>query len=689
MLNKILKNSLLTLLLCSILFKSACISFAAEQNENEGKTINTVRAIAEKQAKTLTEQYGVGSVQYALIDNGIITLSGEAGSGEHNMYGIASISKIFTTAAVMKLVEEGKINLDQPVTDYITDFKMADQRYKKITVRMLLNHSSGLMGYTLGNVYLFQDKDMTTYHNLLNILSTERLKSEPGEFSVYCNDGFSLAELLVERVSGVSFSKFVSDNITSKLDMKDTYTSADMFDTSKLCNIYTPGTKKAMPTEYVNMIGPGGFYSTADDLCKFATAFMKNSSGILSKQSLAAMENKEFKRGIWPEEKDSSLSYGLGWDSVDTFPFNQYNLKALFKGGDSMFFHSGLTVLPEQNMAVAVVSTGGSSDFNQVMAQQILLTALKEKGVISEIKKDKVIAKPCEKKMPSKMMKYTGFYANYASTFYVSIHKDGRLYIMTDPTKQNNSEEFSYGGNGKFYSITADSSSYVSFKKEINGEIYLNRTGYSTLKGLGQIANSMYEGQKLNTNLIPAKLASIWKKRVETSYFLISDKYSSELYSSPDISRLKFSMNNYLPGYFDNATIMDENNAKTLVKIPGVYGRDLRDYHFYKKNKVEYLKMGNVTYISENSIKNLPLSSKFIYTITQDGYGKIYKVGKKSENKFITVEMPNKATLIVYDKKGTCINNSYLTGKTSIQLPENGYILLVGEPKAEFVVHVK
>lgn len=139
------------------------------------------KAVADQKASILTYGYGCTSVQYALIDNGKIVLSGNSGvySKEDNkavtadnMYGIASISKMFVTTAVMKLVDKGIINLDDPVTKHIRDFKMADDRYKKITVRMLLNHSSGLMGSSFSNAILFGDNDSYAHDTLLKQLET-------------------------------------------------------------------------------------------------------------------------------------------------------------------------------------------------------------------------------------------------------------------------------------------------------------------------------------------------------------------------------------------------------------------------------------------------------------------------------------------------------------------------------------
>ena len=68
-------------------------------------------------------------------------------------------AKTYTAAAVLKLVDEGKVELDAPVTAYLPDFTMADGRYTDITVRMLLNHSSGLPGSTIANGFLLNDPD--------------------------------------------------------------------------------------------------------------------------------------------------------------------------------------------------------------------------------------------------------------------------------------------------------------------------------------------------------------------------------------------------------------------------------------------------------------------------------------------------------------------------------------------------
>lgn len=227
------------------------------------------------------------SLQYALIDGDSVKVSGHAGVysktenralTNENMYGIGSVSKIYTTAAVMKLVESGKLSLDTPVIKYLPEFKMADPRYKTITVRMLLNHSSGLWGSSLGSGFLFEDSSSTAKDELLDRLQNQKLKADPGAYSVYCNDGFTLAEILVEKISGKDFTSFLHENFTEPLGLNHTFSPQDNFDTSLLAKTYHAGRESALPNETTGVIGTGGIYASAEDLALFGSIFILTAS---------------------------------------------------------------------------------------------------------------------------------------------------------------------------------------------------------------------------------------------------------------------------------------------------------------------------------------------------------------------------------------------------------------------------
>ncbi|NLC30093.1 MAG: beta-lactamase family protein, partial [Chloroflexi bacterium] len=352
---------------------------------------------ADKIARSIVQDYAVTSVQYALSDKGRIVLSGNSGVFSkaenrlitaNDMYGIGSTSKMFVTAAAMILWDQGLIDLDEPIVSYIPEFSMADERYKEITPRMLMNHSSGLYGSSLANAFLFDDNSTMAHDTLLEKLSTQRLKAVPGEFSEYCNDGFSLLEILVERVSGISYTDFLAVHFIKPLGLVNTKTPMDDFDKAKrLVKTYIPPFEGALPNDTVNVLGTGGLYSTAEELCAFARVLMGNRPEILSEQATLMMQNEEYKRGMWVDaEGDNYIGcYGLGWDTVHSFPFSDYGIQVLTKGGDTQLFHSSLVVIPALDIAMAVVSSGGASIIDYAFAANILQEYLLETGVIQQI----------------------------------------------------------------------------------------------------------------------------------------------------------------------------------------------------------------------------------------------------------------------------------------------------------------
>ena len=207
-----------------LLALALCLSLSAPALAAEEIGLKT----AAQQAVAGALTYGGASqISWAVWQDGKIIESGSQtappsdGQPERTaggtVYGIGSVSKIYTTVAAMQLAEAGKLDLDKPVTAYLPEFKMADERYKQITVRMLLNHSSGLMGSSMGSGLLFDDPSEAATDQLLERLAVQRLKAGPGAYSVYCNDGFTLAQLVVEAVSGQEFMDYVRANILTQI----------------------------------------------------------------------------------------------------------------------------------------------------------------------------------------------------------------------------------------------------------------------------------------------------------------------------------------------------------------------------------------------------------------------------------------------------------------------------------------
>lgn len=669
---------------------------------------------AEQKAQLITSKYGADSLQYALIDNGEIVRSGHSGvySKSENraltgdvMYGTGSVSKMFTTAILMKLTEEGKIHLDKPVTTYLPEFRMADGRYRQITVRMLLNHSSGLMGSSLKNGFLFDDRDTSATDDLLTRLKGQSLKADPGAYSVYCNDGFTLAELVAEQVTGKTYTSLLAEYITKPLEMANTKTPLDSFDRSQLAKTYTPGIEKELPVDSAGIIGTGGVYSTAEDMCRFAQIFMEGdgktgAGGVLSPSTAEQTAQREFASGIWPDkESPDADGYGLGWDGVNGYHFAQYGMQELYKGGDTFFYHASLVVLPEQNMAAAVLSSGGSSVYDQLLAESLLEERLAEKGLLpAKISKDTgadVMAggNEAQQAMPEELMKNSGYYGNLGGITKIEVSKDGKLSI-TIPGNDMYAESYTYVPGSAAekegpYFTDQTKLVKVSFVKESNEKTYVKVNGPGILPGLGVSMTNQYTNQKLESVEVSADVLKSWNAREGKKYYALDEKYTSSMYLIT-LPGFKLLLQDELPGYVGNGVVSGPDDTKTVLQIPGVMGRDLMEMHFFTKDGKEYITDYDNLFVGEEAIPYMEREkiSDDVYTTLQigkDGYARWMRAGNLA-GRAMTVKVPEKGAFFVYDDKNVCVNNSLVSGVNTVVLPEGGMVCLAGDPEQVFGV---
>ena len=165
------------------------------------------------------------AISVALIDRdrviwaeafGVIDRKSKATPTPDTLFCIGSCSKMLAAIATMMLVERGQLELDQPLLRYLPGFRMASPEYTQVTVRMLLNHSSGFPGADYRGI--FRTSPFSGYaEQVMQTLATAQLKHVPGEMSVYCNDGFTMIEPLIMAVTGKRYAQFVSDEILAPL----------------------------------------------------------------------------------------------------------------------------------------------------------------------------------------------------------------------------------------------------------------------------------------------------------------------------------------------------------------------------------------------------------------------------------------------------------------------------------------
>lgn len=617
---------------------------------------------------------------------------------ESAIYGIGSISKMFPTVAIMQLVEQKKLDLDTPVVQYLPEFEMKDKRYKKITPRMLLDHSSGLMGTSDYNAMLLGECDSTAHDEFLERLKKQRLKADPGEFSVYSNDGFTLAEILVEKVSGISFTEYIDKYISKKLEMTDTYTPASDFDRKRQAKGYYNQKNMELPNEYLYEIGAGGILSTAEDLCKFGQIFTEKGTKVLSTKSVEEIASPQTNHSYFQTDEIGKITYGLGWDCVFSFPFQEEGIKAVTKGGDTKVYHGNLTVLPEENLVAAVLSSGGTSTLDQLMVNDMLKGVLKQRG--QEVKTEDLLFPELKKDADlSQWSHYEGYYI--AQGLLKVRFQNGALYISTLDQKRNVTQEYLPAEGNVFVSTNGDyiSSSgellstegglrgktILSFQEGSNQEIYLCVNGSEVYSGLGQMITASPLAQKVENLVLSKEIESAWKERDGVKYYLIDEKATSSSYLEAETT---MRMSKEGEGYFRNAKIIDKNWAQAFVKIPMMMGRDLIDYHFYTEDGKEYMEMKNggkekeclkKRYLSEKSIKILS-DRECSIRLEEKERTRWYQIGEKLSGELIKIEVPVNGAYFIYDTNDRLTASSILINeKEGARLPDGGKIAFVGK----------
>ncbi len=222
---------------------------------------------------------------------------------------VASVSKSFTALAVMQLVESGAVALDEPVQSYLPDFEVDDPRSSKITVRELLNQTSGISDETL------REKSLPQPHSLQAAEQRARdatLAEAPGTRHHYTNTNYHLAARLVEVVSEQPFADYLREQVLDPLAMDDSTsietTPDDLPQGISKGHTYLYGASVAAtePERFVN--GSDGLITTADDMAKWL--IMQTNEGMaIDGQRLATPESIDLMRST-PNDQP----YGLGWD---------------------------------------------------------------------------------------------------------------------------------------------------------------------------------------------------------------------------------------------------------------------------------------------------------------------------------------------------------------------------------------
>ncbi|PIB92986.1 serine hydrolase [Caulobacter sp. FWC2] len=214
---------------------------------------------------------------------------------------LGSLTKQFTATAILQLAEAGKLSIDDPVSKFYAD---APAAWSKITIKHLLNHTSGIPSYT-GIPGFFENgssKKPLKPAEIVKLTQDKPLEFEPGSKFAYDNTGYILLGVVIEKVSGQTYADYLSQHIFQPLGMKNTGYDVSAEILAKRASGYQPDKAAWRNADYLDMTLPyaaGSLYSTVDDLLIWNTALTDGK--ILSDAS---------RKAAWTENLEH---YGFGW----------------------------------------------------------------------------------------------------------------------------------------------------------------------------------------------------------------------------------------------------------------------------------------------------------------------------------------------------------------------------------------
>lgn len=339
---------------------------------------STSSAVAELDKKAIDryigeyiEKNGLPGASVVIVKNGEVVYENGYGHdsdgqliSENTLMKIASASKPFTAFSILQLVDKGKIKLDDPVKMYLKDLSIDDPRFEGVTIRHLLSQTSGIPNPTI-------IPPANTLTEQIENLYSWKLSSDPGEKYFYSNANYWVLARVVEKVSGMEFSDYLSKEIFAPLGMDDTFNVIKSNDISEgLAQGHVTAYGTAIPWSPLEqmIVGSGGIVTTASDMGKWLSMHTNRGRSTSGEQLLSEELLKESYSAQFENKK-----YGLGWS------LSSSNVEPARVSHSGVFtdYQAQQDIVPSSGYAVAVLLNSFTPTFEhayEISSGIILLT---------------------------------------------------------------------------------------------------------------------------------------------------------------------------------------------------------------------------------------------------------------------------------------------------------------------------
>lgn len=306
------------------------------------------------------------------------------------VYQVMSMTKPVVAIAVMQCVEDGLLNLDDPVEKYLPAFKTTEvsrdgkteKPSRKVTIRHLLTHTSGLSGDDPKGLDDDTKRKMTL-GEYAALIGTEPLRTNPGEQIRYSGVGINAAARIVEIVSGSPFETYCQTRIFRKCGMENTWFFLPEAERSRLAKTYYT-TDQGGLAEFEHdrfragaklANGAGGLYSTLGDMAKLLLNYRKQGGKLVSPATFRAMTTVQ--TGDLPMDGGTERGFGLGW-SVVRNPAGTAQLRSPGSYGHTGAFVTEFWVDPKLDVVYVYMSQGfGAGDEVRKSATTIAMASFR------------------------------------------------------------------------------------------------------------------------------------------------------------------------------------------------------------------------------------------------------------------------------------------------------------------------
>lgn len=349
------------LLSCLLIVAATFGPLAAYADEGiSQQKLDDIQAYIKEEFKTA----GFPGGAYAIVDKGKIVaaagigysdLEGEQEATPETIYATASIAKVLTATAILKLADEGRIELDKSIVDYLPWFRYADKSQSdQVTIRHLLTHSAGVSRYSADGVIY---RDIGINRNSLEGAARElrwvSMNSRPGVKGQYCNTCFNLLGLVIEEVTNQSYEAFMEQELLHSLGMSHTAYHPGRITGMPIAKEYGYlfGFRKEMPP-YWKIFGSsqapeGGTYSNVLDLGRFLSAVM----GYSDEPFMASGRLKAYmQQGVTASDLAGGVYTEAGFVASE-----MHGNRILSKSGEGMGSSSDIFILPDRQLGAVLL----------------------------------------------------------------------------------------------------------------------------------------------------------------------------------------------------------------------------------------------------------------------------------------------------------------------------------------------